>query len=70
MLIYSDDPDEAVLPIQMYGRTSYRDPGEMAYTFTLPLISRDNETGLYSEETFTLLDHRGEIIWFQIYGTW
>ncbi len=69
-LFYSDDPDESPLPIQVFGRTDYLDPGESAIDFTLPLLTRDPETGDFNEEIFTLSDHLGQVVWFQIFGTW
>jgi hypothetical protein len=66
----SNDPDESPFAIQVFGRTPYLDPGEPAVDFTLPLISKDQETGQYIEESFTLSDHLGKVVWFQVYGTW
>ena len=68
--IYSNDIDENPLPIQVFGNTEYLDPGEPAVNFTLPLISKDPDTGEYIEEAFTLSDYVGKIIWFSIYGSW
>ncbi len=70
IMFVSDDPDEGQAPLQVFGKTSYLDPGEPAVDFTLPLLRRDPATGEYLEETFTLSDHAGKIVWFQVYGTW
>ena len=70
VLFYSNDPDENPLPIQVFGNTDYLDPGEPSLDFTLPSIRRDPDTGDYIEESFTLSDHLGKIVWFQVYGTW
>lgn len=70
VLFYSNDPDENPLPIQVFGNTEYLDPGEPSVDFTLPSIRRDPDTGDYIEEPFTLSDHLGKIVWFQVYGTW
>jgi len=66
----SNDPDENPLPIQVFGNTSHLDPGEPAIDFTLPRITYDRQTGTFTEESFTLSDHRGKIVWFQVYGFW
>lgn len=66
----SNDPDENPLPIQVFGRTSYLDPGEEAADFTLPALSMNHETGQMEEKMFTLSQHRGQIVWFQVYGSW
>jgi len=65
-----NDPDENPLPIQVYGNTTYLDPGEPAADFTLPIVSRDPQTGQFTDEPFTLSDQRGKIVWFAIYGSW
>lgn len=70
VLLSSNDPDEDPLPIQVFGETRYLDPGEPAVDFTLPLLRRDPVTGDYVEETFTLSDHRGKIVWFTVYASW
>lgn len=63
LLIYSNDPDEPVIPIQLFGNTSSLDPGETVPDFTLPVL--DN-----SGDEFTLSNYRGKVIWLQIFGTW
>ena len=70
LYIYSDDPDENPYPLQVFGRTPNLDPGEQATDFSLPLYSRDYQTGAYSWETVSLSDQLGKIIWFQVYGSW
>ncbi len=66
----SNDPDENPLPIQVFGNTDLLDPGEMAINFELPLITRDHQTGEFSQESFELADHLGQVVWFQVYGSW
>jgi len=68
--IRSNDPDENPLPIQVFGRTQYLDPGEDAIDFSLPAFRYNRTTGEMEEETFTLSDHRGKIVWFSVYGSW
>lgn len=65
----SNDPDENPLPIQVFGRTTYIDPGEPSTDFTLPILRKDPGGG-YIEESFTLSQHLGKVVWFQIYGSW
>ena len=67
---HSNDPDEDPLPIQVFGNTTYLDPGEASIDFTLPSIRRDELTGDYIEAPLTLSDHLGKIVWFQVYGHW
>ena len=68
--IFSNDPDENPLPIQVYGRTDNLDQGETAYDFSLPFLTLDHTTGLYSSVTRNLSDFRGKIVWFNIYASW
>ena len=68
--ITSNDPDESLLPIQVFGNTGHLDPGEPAIDFTLPRLTRDHETGEFHEESFTLSDHRGKIVWFHVFAFW
>jgi hypothetical protein len=70
VLFQSDDPDENPLPVQLFGETQYLDPGEYATEFTLPIITRDPDTGSFVEDTFTLAHHREKVVWFQIYASW
>lgn len=70
VLFHSNDPDESPMPIQVFGNTIRLDPGEPAVDFTLPLYSRNHETGEYIEGLFTLSDHLGKVIWLQLYGSW
>ncbi len=69
-LLHSNDPDESPLPIQLFGNTSYLDPGEEAPDFTLPLFRVNPETGEFEGDSFTLSEHEGKVVWFQIFGTW
>jgi hypothetical protein len=68
--IYSDDPDENPLAIQVFGNTDYLDPGEPAVDFTMPCLRKDPQTGNYIEESFTLSEHFGKPIWFRVYTSW
>jgi len=68
--IHSNDPDESPYPIQLFGDTDYLDPGDLATDFTLPLYSRDHQTGVYSWDSFTLSEQLGKVVWFQAYGSW
>jgi len=66
----SNDPDEDILPIQVFGKTSFLDPGEDAVDFTLPSYIIDPVTGQLTEELFTLSEHKGKVIWFSVYASW
>ncbi|NWF99491.1 MAG: hypothetical protein HXY19_00890 [Thermoanaerobaculaceae bacterium] len=68
--IGSNDPDENPLPIQVFGRTEYLDPGEPVPDFTLPGLRRDPFTGGLVATTFRLSEQRGKVVWFQVYGYW
>jgi hypothetical protein len=67
--IASDDPDENPLPIQVFGTTTYLDPGEAATDFTLPILRQD-AGGAWIEDTFTLSAQGGKVVWFAVYGSW
>jgi hypothetical protein len=69
VLFYSNDPDENPLPVQVFGRTPYLDPGETAIDFTLPRWDHDGLGG-WDSTPFTLSDHLGKIVWFIVYGYW
>ena len=66
----SNDPDESPLPIQVFGNTTYLDPGEDAVDFTLPALARDPVTGGLVETEFSLAEHRGKIVWYSVFATW
>ncbi|MBN2489620.1 MAG: hypothetical protein JXQ29_02080 [Planctomycetes bacterium] len=68
--LYSDDPDENPLPIQVFGQTEFLDPGETAPDFTVPTLTRDPRTGKLLEGTFSLAQQRGKAIWFHVYASW
>ena len=70
ILIYSNDPDENPLPIQVFGKTTTLDPGESVPNFTLPTLYTNPETGIYTEGTFTLSEQKGKVVSIQIFGTW
>jgi len=70
VLIESNDPDENPLPIQVFGETSYLDPGEPAAPFTLESWRFDHETREFLYDTFDLGAHAGKIVYFRIFGTW
>jgi len=67
--IPSNDPDENPMPIQVFGNTSYLDPGEPAVDFTMPVLYKD-DTGQFQQGSFTLSDKRGKVVWYSVYGTW
>lgn len=68
--IRSNDPDENPLPIQVFGRTHFLDPGEAVPDFTLPSYTADPESGELIPSTFRLSEHRGQVVWLQVYGYW
>lgn len=71
VLIQSNDPDEGTLPIQVFGNTTYLDPGEPAVDFTLQTLERDPQTGaVVHGAPFTLSQHSGKVVWFSVFGTW
>jgi thiol-disulfide isomerase/thioredoxin len=70
LYIYSDDPDENPLPIQVYGKTSSLDAGEDVPDFTLSTLYTDPDTEIFTEESFTLSEQKGKVLWIQIFGTW
>lgn len=70
LLISSNDPDENPLPIQLFGKTSSLEAGEEVPDFTLSTIYTDLETGVFSQEEFTLSEQRGKVVWVQMFGTW
>lgn len=70
LFIYSNDPDESPLPIQVFGKTSSLEAGEEVPDFTLSTTYTDRETGIYSEGAFTLSEQRGKVVWVQMFGTW
>jgi len=70
VLLACNDPDENPLPIQVFGRTSYLDPGETAPDFTVSTLVRDPKTGKLKPGTFTLSQQRGKVVWFSIESNW
>ncbi|MBL9118441.1 MAG: hypothetical protein JNL80_00835 [Phycisphaerae bacterium] len=68
--VNSNDPDEAKLPIEVFGDTSFLDPGEPATPFTLPMWSFDHASGTFAQRTFSLAAQEGKVVYFQIFGTW
>ncbi|MHC4812947.1 MAG: Ig-like domain-containing protein [Planctomycetota bacterium] len=70
VLLNCNDPDENPLPIQVFGRTSYLDPGETAPDFTVSTLVRDPKTGKLKPGTFTLSQQRGKVVWFSIESMW
>lgn len=67
LLIESNDIDENPLPIQLYGKTEYMDPGEEAVNFTFPYYEKSN--GIFNNTELTLSDFRGKVVWFNIFST-
>lgn len=70
VLLSCNDPDENPLPIQVFGRTSYLDPGETAPDFTVATLVRDPNTGKLKPGSFTLSQQRGKVVWFSIESNW
>lgn len=71
VLLVSNDPDENPFPIQVFGNTTYLDPGEAAPNFTVETLKRDPQTGKVVKGTpFTLSQNLGKIIWFNVFATW
>jgi thiol-disulfide isomerase/thioredoxin len=70
LLVNSDDPDEAKLPVEMFGDTPYLDPGQAATQFTLPEWRYDHEGDQFVQSTFKLSDQAGKVVYFQVFGTW
>ena len=71
--VYSNDPDENPLPIQVYGNLSgYLDPGDPATDFTVDLVTKNPTTGQFTVTTggFRLSNYRGKVVWFAVFGTW
>ena len=68
--IQSNDPDENPLPIQVFGETTYLDPGENAPDFTVTTLIRDKNSGQLKQGSFTLSQHRGQAIWFNAFASW
>ncbi len=46
--VNSNDPDEAKLPIEVFGDTPFLDPGEPATPFTLPMWTYDHASKTFS----------------------
>ena len=71
VLLGSNDPDENPLPIQVFGNTTFLDPGEPAVDFTLQTLERDAQTGqVVQGAPFSLSGQLGKIVWFAVFGTW
>lgn len=68
--VNSDDPDEALLPIQVLGETAFIDPTEPALPFTLPSWTYDHATGSFLQDTFDLDLEDGQVLFFQAFATW
>lgn len=63
--VWSNDPDEAIVNLRVYGNTSYLDPGDPVPDFTRPTIRADGSTG-----SFTLSAHLGQAVWDGIFASW
>lgn len=70
LLISSNDPDESPLPIQIFGKTSMLEAGEEVPDFTLATLYTDPETGVFTQDEFTLSEQKGKVVWVQMFGTW
>ncbi len=68
--VQSDDPDEGDYPVQLFGNTPYLDPGDAVPDFTLPLLTRNHDTGAFAESLVTFSDLRGRVVWLQVYASW
>jgi len=69
MLFANDTIDKNPFPVQVHGTTEYIDPTETVPDFTLNSI-RPDPAGGYIEEPFTLYDHLGKVVWFNVYASW
>jgi hypothetical protein len=67
--ILSDDPDESPMVIRVYGNTDFLDPGDAAPDFTRPTLEKD-AAGALVDGSWTLSDHRGRVVWFNIFSSW
>ncbi len=68
--VTSNDPDESILPAELFGNTGYIDPGQPAVPFTLPMWTYDHERELFTYSSFSLTEQLGKVVYFQIFGTW
>lgn len=68
--VVSNDPDEAALPIEVFGNTPFPDPGDVAPAFTLPMWSYDHESRTFAQSIFSLADRKGTLVYLQVFGTW
>ena len=66
----SNDPDEAALPIQVWGETAYIDPTEPAASFVLPVWEYDQNAKTFVHDTFDLDLIDDQVLFFQAFGTW
>lgn len=70
VLVFSDDPDEDPLPIQVLGDTPTLDPGERAPPFALDQWTFDHATRTFAKADFDLDAHTGEVVVLSTFGTW
>ncbi|MFO0829300.1 MAG: hypothetical protein U0572_14275 [Phycisphaerales bacterium] len=70
LVVNSDDPDEAKLPVELFGDTPFLDPGQQATPFTLPMWTYDHARDQFNTSTFALGDQVGKVVYFQVFGTW
>jgi hypothetical protein len=68
--VQSNDPDENPLPIQVFGDTTYLDPGEPAVPFVLESWTYDHPTQQFAYHPFDLAAQTGKVIYLQIYASW
>jgi hypothetical protein len=68
--LLSNDPDEAALPIQVWGETAYIDPTEPAASFVLPVWEYDQDVKTFVHDTFDLDLIDDQVLFFQAFGTW
>jgi len=70
VLFQSNDPDEALLPVQVFGETNWLDPGDPAIPFMLPAWTFDHATKAFLHDTFDLDAVNGQVVFFQAFATW
>lgn len=68
--IHSNDPDEALHKVYVFGETPFLDPGEPAAPFTRTAWTYNFATDEFEESVFDLEEHAGKVVFFHIFGTW
>jgi len=70
VLLASDDPDDPLLPIQVFGATQYVDLGEQAPDFLLDAWMFDHPTRAFSSRAFSLAAHAGRLVFLHVFAPW